>query len=258
MDYTSYYRDNVTYISRTDPRLARIVRLVAALDPPGVLDVGCGRGHLLDLLADAGARGLHGLDVFDDVASDRWGYTTGDLTGRLPFDDAAFPCVVAGEVIEHVPDPDHLLREIRRVLEPGGTLVLSTPNLVSWANRVLVPMGVQPLATETSSEVALGRRLRVLGQGNMVQGHLKVFTYRALAEILARYGFRVRARHGVPAFFPFPVSMVDRLFARWVPMASGVVYVATAPARDFVDPPPGRRHDEVRRSPRRGRRRGAG
>jgi SAM-dependent methyltransferase len=244
MDYARYYRDNVTYISRTDPRLARIVRLVRELDPPDVLDVGCGRGHLLDLLADAGVRGLHGLDAFDDVASPRWAYRSGDLTGRLPFADDSFGCVVAGEVIEHVPDPDHLLREIRRVLRPGATLVISTPNLVSWANRVLVPLGVQPLGTETSSEIALGRRLRILGQGNMVQGHLKVFSFRALAEILARYGFRVSERYGVPAFFPWPVSVLDRLVSRWVPLASGVVYVATAPPAGYVDPPPGRRHED--------------
>jgi len=243
MDYEAYYRDNVTYISRTDPRLAKIVELVRRLDPPDLLDLGCGRGYLLDLLAERGLRRLHGMDAFDDVASDRWGYSRGDLTARLPFPDATFSCVVAGEVIEHVPDPDHLLREIRRILVPGGVLVISTPNLVSWANRILVPFGVQPLGTETSSEVALGRRLPVLGQGNMVQGHLKVFTFRALAEILERYGYSVDQRWGVPAFFPWPVSLLDRLMARVVPLASGLLYVASSPGAGYVDPPPGRRHE---------------
>jgi SAM-dependent methyltransferase len=238
-----YYRDNVTYISRTDVRVATIVDLVARCAPASTLDLACGRGYLLDLLADRGLTGLAGVDVFDDVASPRWRYDLADVTGRLPHPDGAFDCVIAGEIIEHVPNPDALLREIRRVLRPGGTLVLSTPNLVSWANRILVPLGVQPLATETSSELALGRYLRVLGQGNMVQGHLKVFTWRALAEIHERYGFRIRRRIGVPAFFPWPVSLLDRLLARIVPLASGLVYVSSAPAGPWPQPPPGRRHD---------------
>lgn len=244
MSFEEYYRGNVTYISRVDPRLARIIEIVTELRPASLLDIGCGRGFLLDRLADAGLSGLTGMDVYDDVASERFTYARGDVTQPLPFDDRSFECVVAGEILEHVPDPDSFLREIRRVLVPGGTLVVSTPNMVSWANRVLVPLGVQPLGTETSSEVALGRRHRILGQGNQVQGHLKVFTFRALGEILERYGYTVRRREGVPAFFPKPIDRFDRFVSRSVlSMASGLLYVATAPEGEWPTPPAGRRHE---------------
>lgn len=243
MNLVDYYRSNVTYISHPDPRLARIVELVAAARPASTLDVGCGDGLLLGRLAGRGLDGLHGIDVHDDPADPRWSYRAGDVTAGLPYADGSFACVVAGEILEHVPDPDGLLREIRRVLEPGGMLVISTPNVVSWANRVLVPLGVQPLGTETSSEIALGRFLRVLGQGNAVQGHLRVFSWRALVEILERYGFTVRRRIGVPAFFPWPVSLVDRLVSRFVPLASGLLYVATAPTGPWPAPAVGRRRD---------------
>jgi SAM-dependent methyltransferase len=242
VNLVDYYRGNVTYISRPDPRLERMIRLVADARPASTLDVGCGGGLLLDRLAGLGLSGLHGIDVHDAPAHPRWTYRVGDVTAGLPYPDASFACVVAGEIIEHVPDPDALLREIRRVLEPGGLLVISTPNIVSWANRVLVPFGVQPLGTETSREVALGRFLRVLGQGNAVQGHLRVFSWRALAEILERYGFEVRRRVGVPAYFPFPFSLVDRVLSRVVPLASGLLYVAAAPTGPWPAPPPGRRH----------------
>jgi SAM-dependent methyltransferase len=243
--FEEYYRNNITYISQVDARLAKIIALVAAARPRSLADIGSGRGFLLDRLADRGLTGMVGVDVFDDVRSDRWDYLSADITERLPLDDASMECVVAGEVIEHVPNPDHLVREVRRVLFPGGMFVLSTPNLVSWANRVLVPFGIQPLGTETSSEVALGRRLRVLGQGNQVQGHLKVFTHRALREILERYGFTVVERHGVPTFFPPPVNRIDRLMARSVPLASGLLYVAESPRGPWPVPAAGRRHEEL-------------
>ncbi|MDN5715803.1 MAG: class I SAM-dependent methyltransferase [Janibacter sp.] len=227
-----------------DPRLARIIEIVAEKRPARLLDIGCGRGFLLDRLGEVGLTGMTGMDVYDDVRSDRWDYVRGDVTQRLPFDDQSFDCVVAGEIIEHVPDPDSFLREIRRVLTPGGTVVLSTPNMVSWANRVLVPFGVQPLGTETSSEIALGRRHPVLGQGNQVQGHLKVFTFRALTEIMERYGFSVTHREGVPAFFPKPIDRLDRFVSRHaLPLASGLLYVATAPTGPWPSPPQGRRHE---------------
>ena len=245
MTFEEYYRNNITYISQVDARLAKIIALVAAARPRSLADIGSGRGFLLDRLADRGLTGMVGVDVFDDVRSDRWDYLSADITERLPLDDASMECVVAGEVIEHVPNPDHLVREVRRVLVPGGMFVLSTPNLVSWANRVLVPFGIQPLGTETSSEVALGRRLRVLGQGNQVQGHLKVFTHRALREILERYGFTVVERHGVPTFFPPPVNRIDRLMARSVPLASGLLYVAESPRGPWPVPAAGRRHEEL-------------
>lgn len=246
MGFEEYYRNNVTFISRVDSRLERIIELVTELRPGSVLDIGCGRGFLLTHLSDAGLTGLTGMDVYEDVGSERWNYARGDVTAGLPFLDASFECVIAGEIIEHVPNPDALLREIRRVLVSGGTLVISTPNMVSWANRVLVPLGVQPLGTETSSEIALGRRHRILGQGNQVQGHLKVFTFRALAEILERYGFTVSHKEGVPAFFPKPVDRLDRFISRrMLPLASGLLYVARSPVGEWPTPAVGRRHEDL-------------
>ena len=52
----------------------------------------------------------------------------------LPFRDAAFDALFAGELIEHLPDPRPALAEFRRVLRPGGALILTTPNRLRLAN----------------------------------------------------------------------------------------------------------------------------
>ncbi|QIM20987.1 class I SAM-dependent methyltransferase [Phycicoccus sp. HDW14] len=242
--FPEYYRENVTWVGSLDVRLAAIADLVVGRRPGRTLDLGCGQGVLLGALASRLPEGSHlvGMDVVPPPPGVRWRGVTADITGRLPFADDAFDVVVAGEVLEHVPHPDLLLAEIRRILQPGGRLVLSTPNIVGWANRVLVPLGIQPLFTETSSEVHLGRRWRVLGQGNQVQGHLKVFSHRALAEILARTGFTVLTTRGMPGEFPSPVDRVDRLCARFPSIASDLLVVAE-PAVRVPDPAPARRKD---------------
>jgi SAM-dependent methyltransferase len=103
-----------------------------ALDGVTVLDVACGSGFGLDMLHDAGARAI-GVDYDGNALSEvrRTQPAARLLCGdgaRLPLRDASIDLVVSFETIEHVPDAAALVREIRRVLKPGGRLVLSTPN----------------------------------------------------------------------------------------------------------------------------------
>lgn len=224
MDFRAFYADHQTDIPVLDHRLRAVIAMVGDLGTRRLLDIGCGRATLLNELARLHPRAaLTGVDVRDEAIGP-FTYVSQDLTDGLPFDDAAFDVVTFGEVIEHLPDPDAMLAEIHRVLAPDGTLVITTPNLVSWANRVLVPLGIQPLMTETSTAANLGRRWKILGQGNEVQGHLKVFTHRSLAEILDLTGFEVIDRAGSTTRFPRPVDLIDRLAARWPSLASVLVY----------------------------------
>jgi ubiquinone/menaquinone biosynthesis C-methylase UbiE len=98
-----------------------------------ILDVGSGAGQILGHLLKRTHPETR-LVAFDlshqmlrrartRLGSDRPSYVTGDLT-QLPFADASFDCITCGWVIEHLPDPRPGLRELSRVLLPGGRLLL--------------------------------------------------------------------------------------------------------------------------------------
>jgi SAM-dependent methyltransferase len=97
-----------------------------------VLDVACGSGFGLAMLRAAGARPIgfdydaHTLQLIRRQQGDT-PLVRADAT-RLPLQTSFIDQVVSFETIEHVPDAHALVREARRVLEPGGHLILSTPN----------------------------------------------------------------------------------------------------------------------------------
>lgn len=99
--------------------------------PPGarVLDAGCGSGRLLDELA--GRFEVSGVELdADSVAAARArGHADihEGMVETLPWDDATFDLVTCLDVIEHTQDDRVTLRELRRVLRPGGALLLTVP-----------------------------------------------------------------------------------------------------------------------------------
>jgi SAM-dependent methyltransferase len=89
-----------------------------------VLDVGCGRKPYRALVP---AAEYIGADINSEVTR-RLGVADVIYEGsRLPFDDGGFDGVLCSQVLEHSFEPDAFVREIHRVLRPGGTLVLATP-----------------------------------------------------------------------------------------------------------------------------------
>ena len=101
-----------------------------------VAEVGCGRGALIDLDQPGGpwqdlrgpARRVIGIDIeragADNPVIDEFRLIGGD--GRWPLDDASVDLAVSDFVLEHVTEPDAFVRELARVLRPGGTFVART------------------------------------------------------------------------------------------------------------------------------------
>jgi SAM-dependent methyltransferase len=141
--YEEHHRTRTTgFVFGGDERAALFGRLVGG---PGlrVLDLGCRYGALTRAYLD----GNHvvGVDVDRDALAEaatigietRWA----DVDEPLPFDDRSFDVVVAGELIEHLRDPDRLVAEVRRVLRPGGRFVGSVPNFFRLRNRLAMLAG---------------------------------------------------------------------------------------------------------------------
>jgi ubiquinone/menaquinone biosynthesis C-methylase UbiE len=94
-----------------------------------VCDLGCGlETAFLDY---AGGRIAEGIGVDDQVESGtqgRWQRIRADLRSPLPFPDARFDHVVMLAVLEHLPNPEPVLREAYRVIGPGGSLIMTWPS----------------------------------------------------------------------------------------------------------------------------------
>jgi SAM-dependent methyltransferase len=176
-------------------------RLPAELEPPdfatrrdhllaGVrsddraLDLGCGAGEFTAALSRA-AGATVGVDVAEAaLRRARAKYPALDfrlapVDGPLPLDDGSFDLVWASEVIEHVGDTALWLSEVRRVLAPGGRLLLTTP---SHGRLRVAALGIE-------------RFSEPLGD------HLHLYTRRSLRTLLEEFGFgeiEVRVRGGPP------------------------------------------------------------
>lgn len=105
-------------------------RLCAPLLPAGrVLDLGCGIGHSYRELAP---RDTVGVDLDGEALAGQERETVRADMRRLPFVDRSFASVLSVQSIEHVPDAKAVLREVIRVLEPGGRAVFVTPNRLTF------------------------------------------------------------------------------------------------------------------------------
>jgi SAM-dependent methyltransferase len=124
--------------------------------PRPLLDVGCSVGNLLSI----DPKNSVGIEIDPgavEICRQR-GFTAEvvDLNGALPFPDASFGTVHCRHVIEHVWEPLHLMREMRRVLRPGGRIVLLTPDF-RYAFRTFYDdhTHLRPLTQESLRRLAL-------------------------------------------------------------------------------------------------------
>ena len=145
-DYDHRAHDSVIPLQRYWQRARHRIILDFSRAGGRILDVGCGSSRILRDLP-----GAVGVDVL--LRKLRFLRPSHPQVAQasvfaLPFGDASFDTVICSEVIEHIPDDPVVLGELTRVLRPGGTLVLGTPDygrllwhIIEWAYGKVAPGG---------------------------------------------------------------------------------------------------------------------
>lgn len=221
-------------------RFEKVVSLFGrnGFHPKNLLDIGCGNGTVTKKIREV----LH-LDVVDGVdgladqiSSPSWlRLVQMDIDEEdLPYPDNSFEAIYCGEVIEHLLDPDHLLDEIYRVLSPTGQCLLTTPNLATWVNRIVLLLGFQPFTTSVSLRYEDAGKFKVVTlQGH--RGHLRIFTLGALKELLRLHQFRIvrvegwevgpMGTYSYSNYLGWIVRPLDRFFALFPSLAYRIAVV---------------------------------
>lgn len=125
---------------------ANVFRAVVGGPGRRVLDLGCRSGALTRAYLDGNE--VVGVDVDRTALAEAaaLGVEThwADVEQPLPFPDSSFDVVVAGELLEHLRNPDDVVAEMRRVLRPAALLIGSVPNAYRVQNRFLFMLGRPP------------------------------------------------------------------------------------------------------------------
>lgn len=140
MTSTTYQENHTLYASADnapgfDPDRAKLLGnwLKDISTPARSLDIGCASGGFSGLLPDDVEK--WGVDFQrHPKLSEKFVFKSGDISEPWPIPKTYFDIVLAGEIIEHVLDTDAFLTQCFESLAVGGYLLLTTPNLVSFAN----------------------------------------------------------------------------------------------------------------------------
>jgi SAM-dependent methyltransferase len=197
--------------------------------PPGarVLDAPCGGSAALTLaLIDKGFQAI-GADVDPEAAASLGNaFSKVDLNAALPWPDESFKAVFSTEGIEHLENHFSFLREMCRVVKPGGLLVLTTPNITALRSRV-----------RFFGSGFFGRDARPLNESSRHPlHHIGLATFPELRYELHVSGFRlVRVRHTHIK----PVSYLYAIYVPWMWLYSRVAF------RKEKDPAQRERNKEI-------------
>jgi 2-polyprenyl-3-methyl-5-hydroxy-6-metoxy-1,4-benzoquinol methylase len=145
-----------------------------------VLDVGCSWGYLARELLTRGNTSVVGMELDPELGERAREVCEQVIVGdvervEFPWEPASFDAVMCGDVIEHLRDPEDWMRRIRPFIRPGGKLVVSTPNVANWSNRLALAAGVW----------------RYTEVGIVAETHSFLFTKKTLEETLEAAGYRI-------------------------------------------------------------------
>jgi len=188
-----------------------------------ILDCPAGEGALTERLVAAGFE-AQACDLYDELFRlDGVEIKKGDLSGTLPYASRSFDYITSLDGLEHIDSPPQAFREYRRLLKPGGHLVLSVPNIMNVEERLkwLVfgyTSHFKPLSEQFKAKIAHDTAGK-----NEISVHANPIGYSELRYHLERNGFEIqgvyRDRIKANQWLYFPITLLIRLVAALTPQA---------------------------------------
>ena len=196
-----------------------------------ILEIGSGKGRLLSHLLQRGYD-IRGVEADrSSIAASRELY--GDLplnavdTVALPEPDGSLDIVLSFDVLEHIPDTDSHLREVRRVLKPGGWYLLQTPN--KWTNALFETIRWKSLTAWKIEHCSLHSHGQIKRR---FARHGFTVEYYDIPLVTDFFRFKVEAYLGKFGLFLLKVLNLDAL-----PLALRTNFYVKARKDDRADPP---------------------
>ena len=176
-------------------RLERVLSLLG--DKPGqrVLEVGCASGRLGREIKKLGHY-VAGVEISESAANEAKKVLDEvyifNVEDEWPekLSSQKFNIVVLPEILEHTFDPVHVLRRTSSLLKPGGEIIITTPNFLTWTNRLRFLFGFFKYEKE----------------GMFDFGHIRWFTYPYLKEVMVQSGFKITAERHI--IFPGKLTRI--------------------------------------------------
>ena len=195
---------NMPYQFKNDPHSSHSVILSRLGEGRGrkALDVGAADGFLAERLTAQGWS-VTALERDPELAARARGrckeVVVADLDSAFPLLHGPFDAIVYGDVLEHLSDPRAVLRALDQTLVPGGTVIVSVPNVAHlWVRLSL-----------------LAGRFDYADRGILDRTHLRFFTRRTLLELLRAAGLTVVELAVTPV--PLPLVVPPRWHGGWLP-----------------------------------------
>lgn len=175
-----------------------------------VLEVGCATGYISKRLQENGCT-VVGVEIDRESALEARKYCNEVIVGNvemlidLGYPEDFFDVVCFGDVLEHLKDPQVVLRNLRRYLRGGGYIVVSVPNIANWAIRFHLLFG----------------RFNYQSGGILDDSHLRFFTLRTIRNLIEDAGFKVVKLDVTPGLEDFflwkyavtlPARVIERVF----------------------------------------------
>ena len=203
---------------------------------PKIFDLGCGDGYFMHaankiINADIDWQGGEPSDFQNKNAQLLTGFPIHDIDveGILYFKDKEFDLIYSGEVIEHIFNPDNMIREIHRLLKINGRVILTTPNMNSWLSRILFLFGLYPLTYECSTVSSLYGfgPLKSIKKQSWPIGHVRLFNKNSLQDLLSANGFsNIKFYGSLFYYLPKYLKPVDRFFSFFPSLSSVLIVTA--------------------------------